>query len=170
MSSMSTTLTIVTIALASIGPTNGVFGQTPAKAPHTITAVGCVSPAVNDGSLSGSPGVPPSTPATAPILANSAQPTGAFLLNSATPPDATADARKAAASGQPITEVAVTYVLEGQQPEFQRLSGQLVEATGALVVHSRGTTSQTTSKVNHLKVTALRSLAPKCPGPPKLAK
>lgn len=170
MSSMSIVLTIVTTAAAFFGTVSAVFAQTSGREPHAITAVGCISPAVNDGSLSGSPGVPPSTPATAPILANSAQPTGAFLLNSATPPDATPAARQEAASGQPLTEVGVTYVLDGQQPEFHRLSGHLVEVTGALTVHSKGTTSQTTSKENHVKVTSLRSLAPKCPSPPKLAK
>lgn len=74
-----------------------------------------------------------------------------------------------AARTQPLAEAAVTYVLEGQRPEFERVAGHLVEVTGALTLMSAGTSSQPTRE-HHLRVTSLRSLAPKCPSPPKLTR
>lgn len=170
MASVSRVVTIVT-AMAFFGlAMRAVAMQPPSTTPRTVIVVGCIGQAVNDGSLGGSPGVPPSAPATAGTLANSAQPTGIYLLNGATPPDASADLREKAALGRPTREGSVTYELEGQQAELQRHAGRLVEVTGVLTVSSRGTTALTSSQVNHLKVARLRSLASKCPRPSPIEK
>lgn len=164
MSIVSSVLTIATATAISFTAVVVVAMQPPPVS-RTVTVVGCISQAVNDGSLSGSPGVPPSTPATAGTLANSAEPTGVYLLNGATPPDTTADLRDDAEARQPPRHRRVTYELEGQQAEFQRHAGRLVEVTGVFTVSSRGTTALTASTVNHLKVARVRSLARKCPSP-----
>jgi hypothetical protein len=168
MSPMRVVVTIVTSGVVCLGAVvSEAQTQRPSAGP--ITAVGCISPAVHDGSLSGSPGVPPATPATAPVLANSAQPTGAFLLNSATAPDATAEQRTHAAAGHVPKENAVTYELEGEQAELERRVGELVEVSGTLTVNAKGTGS-TKSTVNHLKLSSVRALAPKCPSAAELDK
>ena len=62
---------------------------------YGIVAVGCVNRATATGSLAAAPGVAPATPATAGALANSVQdPTNAFVLKGATPPDATDETRQ----------------------------------------------------------------------------
>jgi hypothetical protein len=164
MSSNRVVATIVTSGVVWLG----AFAAE-AQTQGSVTAVGCISPAVQDGSLSGSPGVPPATPATAPVLANSAQPTGVFLLNGATAPDATAEQREHAAKGHVPKENAVTYELEGQQPELDRHVGELVEVTGTLTVQAKGP-AQTKSTVHHLKLSSVRALAPKCPSATELDK
>ncbi|MGE3474006.1 MAG: hypothetical protein AB7O28_26940 [Vicinamibacterales bacterium] len=129
----------------------------------SITAVGCISPAVHDGSLSGGPGVPPATPNTAPILANSAQPTGVFLLSGATAPDATAEDRQHLAAGHPAKDEGVTYELEGMSSEVERHKGQLVEVTGTLSLRSRGGEAETRTPVHHLRLASVKAVSPKCP-------
>src|SRR5439155_2570665 len=76
--------TVFFTALAFLMATSSTVGF--AQSANSITTVGCVNRAVQDGSLAGSPGVPPTTPNSAAVLANSNEPTDVFLLNGAEAP------------------------------------------------------------------------------------
>ena len=150
------TVALLFVVAASHIP--GAYGQTPT--PASTTVAGCVSRAVQTGSLTAQPGVPPATPATAPVLANSNEPTGAFLLNAVTDPTR----ESVATSGTTTEERPVTFVLDGMAEEFERHVGHHVMVTGSVVVVEEGTPSAKTP-VRHLRVTAIKMMAPACQKP-----
>jgi len=124
-----------------------------------LTVAGCINRAVHDGSLAGSPGVPPASGSNAPQLANSNAPTNKFLLNGATPPDANTQ-NDAAATAAAKT---FSYVLDGAQADFEKHLGHHVEVTGTLTVVREGAEPEIKNEVHHLRVTAIKMLAASCP-------
>jgi hypothetical protein len=129
-----------------------------------IITVGCINRAVQTGSLAPAPGVPAATPATAEILANSSEPTNAFLLARATAPNATDQIRARAAAGEPVRTSPTTYVLDGTRQELERHTGHLVEVTGTLRTVSEGDNANRTT-VAHVRVTSIKMLASACANP-----
>lgn len=128
-----------------------------------IVAVGCVNRAVQTGSLAPAPGVPPATPATAEILANSSEPTNAFLLAGATPANATDEIRARAAAGKTVSMSPSTYVLDGATQELERHMGHRVEVIGTLRTVSEGDQANRAT-VAHIRVTSIKMLASACRG------
>ena|SRR5436190_591577 len=156
----ATTLLIV-VGLAGIEYSQMVTAQV--QGAPTVTVTGCVNRAVQNGSLRAAPGVPPATPATAPGLANSNEPTGAFLLNGATP----VRTREAVATtGAAERETPLSYVLDGRTQEFEQHVGHQVEVTGSFVTLNEGSPRATTP-VKHIKVDAIKMIAMECPKPPE---
>ena len=155
------TLIVWTLSLSILGT---VVEQQPANAGRSIVTIGCVSQAVSDGSLAGSPGVPPATPATAPALANSGQPTGALLLTGALPDDASDELRAEARAGRPPSSRVprTTYVLDTGQVEVSKHVGHWMEVEGTLTVVSTGG-GEAKAPVNHLAVRSVRMLKDACP-------
>lgn len=130
------------------------FAQTPAGT--EVVAVGCVSRAVTDGSLSGSPGVPPASPNDAARLANSSEPTGAFLLNDAAIP--------AVAHVPSETSPAPkrSFQLDAKSAEVEPHLGHKVEVTGTIATTSVGAPTGPKTRVDHIQVKSIRMLAEKC--------
>ena len=122
-----------------------------------ITAVGCVNRAVTDGSLTGSPGVTPAPPNDAPTLANTAETTGAFLLNNATIPGS-----PQGTTGSTDPDRPRSFQLDGVTGEFERHVGHQVEVKGTLQAAATGASTAQRTKVDHIKVTAIRMLAASC--------
>jgi hypothetical protein len=150
-----------TLALWTLLPVTS--NQQSAGSGRSVVVIGCVSPAVPDGSLSGSPGVAPATPATAPTLANSGQPTGVSLLTGALPADASAEVRAEALAGRsPARATLTTYVLDGPQSRLADHVGHWVEVRGKLTVLPTGT-GESKAPVNHLLLETIRMLTAKCP-------
>ena len=136
-----------------------VHGQ--ARAP--IVAVGCVNRAPQTGSVGGTAGVPPAPPSRADVLANSSEPLNVFMLNGATPPEASAEARTRAAAGQQPSELPTSYVLDGNRTDIESHLGHRVEVTGLVSTPNEGGPAATKSNVKHIQVSAIRMLAPTCP-------
>jgi hypothetical protein len=146
----------------SLSVSTGSAAQTISAQPaRTITSVGCVSRAPQNGSLAASPGVPPAPPNRADTLANSVTPSSTLILNGATAPDATDEVRKQAAAGRLSTAPLATYVLDGASADIDRHVGHQVEVTGLLrIVDTQGPMA---SHIAHIEVRAVRSLAATCP-------
>ncbi len=136
---------------------------TPARGTAIVT-VGCVNRAEQTGSPAGAPGVPPASPAKAPELANTQELTGALLLNFATAPNATDEAKTRATAGDSVRTAAVTYVLDGLRPELERHLGHQVEVTGTLQVVKEGPPAMANT-VSHIQVSSVTLVAPMCPKP-----
>jgi hypothetical protein len=98
------------------------------------------------------------TPATAEILANSSEPTNAFLLARATAANATDEIRARAAAGEPVRMSPTTYVLDGSRKELERHTGHLVEVTGTLRMVSEGDKANRTT-VAHFQVASIKMFA-----------
>ena len=123
-----------------------------------VVAIGCIARAVTDGSLAGSPGVPPASPNTAPIVANSPEPTGVYLLNNATTPAETRGTTGDATASQPRS-----FQLDGTNADFDRHVGHQVEIAGTVQTAHVGASPDSQTRVQHIQVTSLRMLAAKCP-------
>jgi hypothetical protein len=152
--------------LASMMTVAAVAGQS-SRAPESnrgIVAVGCVNRSAPTGSLAAAPGVAAATPATAGALANSGQdPTDAFVLKGATPPDATDETRTLVAAGRPPTTGLITYVLDGARQDLEKHAGHRVEVRGTLRVAQEGDSPGTKAEVKHIAVASIRMLADACP-------
>lgn len=122
-----------------------------------ITATGCVNRAVTDGSLAGSPGVPPATPNTAPTLANTATPTGAFVLN-----HAQVAGEVTATSGSTATASPRSFQLDGLTTELEKHVGQQIEVKGTLRTSAAGSDTART-RIEHITVAAVRMVSETCP-------
>lgn len=153
--------TIVLIGAATMLGIGSLTAQGPTSA--STVAIGCINRAAQTGSVGGSAGVPPATPATAEVLANSSDVVNTFLLNAATPPDATEEARARAAAGEPPTELQTAYVLDGKPQDFEGHLGHRVEVTGTLLAPNDGGPAAAKSNVKHIRVTAIRMLSTTCP-------
>jgi len=121
-----------------------------------FVAVGCVARPVHDGSLAGSPGVPPALPNAAPVLANSSEPTNAFVLNGATTPSSGEQGGQESATAKPRT-----FVLDGANGLDAHV-GHRVEVTGKLVRAYGGAKAGDKQPVDHIQVTALKMVAATC--------
>jgi hypothetical protein len=126
----------------------------------SIKASGCVNRAVNNGSLAGGPGVPPTTPNRAAVLANSNEPTDVILLNGATPPRASGEA---ATPGAAAT-MPVSYVLDGPLRDLEPHLGHQVEVTGTLQMVNEGAKDAKTM-VRHIRVASIKMIAMECANP-----
>ena len=125
---------------------------------NQVVAIGCVARAVTDGSLAGSPGVPPASPNTAPIVANSPEPTGIYLLNNATTPTETRGTTGDATASQPRS-----FQLDGTNAEFDRHVGHQVQIAGTVQTEHVGASPGSQTRVQHIQVKSLRMLAATCP-------
>ena len=126
----------------------------------SITATGCGNRAVNNGSLAGGPGVPPTTPNRAAVLANSNEPTDVILLNGATPPRPNSEtATHGAAATAPIS-----YVLDGSLRDLEPHLGHQVEVTGTLQAVNEGAKDAKTM-VRHIRVASIKMIATECAKP-----
>ena len=135
--------------------------------PNSFTSVGCINRAVHSGSVGGNAGVPPATPNTAAVLANTADPTNVFHLNGATPPDAAEDILAKAETGAELKEP-TSYVLDGTIAEFEKHVGKRVKITGTLLPASEpGQEAATKSNVRHIRVASIQDLASACESGPK---
>jgi hypothetical protein len=146
---------IILIAVLLIGAR--AAGAQSAAGQSPFVAVGCVALAVHDGSLAGSPGVPPASPNTAPVLANSSEPTGAFMLNGVAPASAAAQT----AGAQELR----AYVLDGTSAQLQPHVGHRVEVTGRLVQTRTGNTAAEKTPVDRIQVLSVKMLGSECPKP-----
>ena len=139
---------------------------TAAQAPGTskpgasIVTVGCINRGQQSGSLASTPGAPPATPETAPVLANSGEPTNWFVLAGAKAPPSGA----AAGTTKPPL---VTYRLEGDVREFEKHNGHRMEVTGAIVARTGPEEAATKSNIAVLRVQSMKMLASECPAEPK---
>jgi hypothetical protein len=152
-------LFVGTLLACGVATLNGQ-SQTSRTPDKPFTATGCVARAVNDGSLAGSPGVPPADPSRAPVLANTAEPTGAYLLNS-TEKEAE---KSASAAGTQAPDAPRRYVLDGSANQIEPHVGHQIEVTGTLVASQVGAAGET-SKVDHIKVDSVRMVSANCPDP-----
>lgn len=152
-------LLLLTVGLAVALDSPLLNAQSPATG--SITAVGCINRAVQDGSLAGAPGVPPATPANAPNLANANEPTGAFLLNGASRPG---DREAVGTTGSSAPKTPITYVLEGTTSELESHLGHQVEVSGTLQKMAEGAPEAKTI-VGHIRVSTIKMLAPECAKP-----
>ena len=167
--SSAAALLVVFLAAELPAQTNPQPGAAAPVSGSQIVAVGCVNRAVPTGSLSPTPGVPAATPNSSSAMANSTDPTGAYLLAGATPPNATDQVRARAAAGEPVSGVPETYVIDGPRQQLAPHAGHLVEITGTLKTTSEGDRANR-SLVKHLQLGSLKMLAPTCPKTPAAAK
>jgi hypothetical protein len=129
-----------------------------------VVAVGCLNRAVQEGSPSGAPGVPPPPPEAIPNQVNSPQPTGVLVLNGARlTQDQQGQKDTSSVAGQVMPKPA-TFMLEGMGPELERHLGHHLQVSGTLHVEKEGPKS-IEHVVTHIRVTAIKMLAASCPEP-----
>ena len=131
---------------------------------NLVTVVGCVNRAEHNGSIAGGPGVPPVSPSAAPVLANTNEPTGVFLLSGATAPTRAERGTSGVDAGKETTATPLSYVLDGQPADFEPHLGHQVEVTGSEQRVSEGAQDAKT-EVRHLRVTSIKMLSQECPKP-----
>jgi hypothetical protein len=147
---------IASVALA-------LFGSSAAAAQsdgQSITARGCVNRAVNNGSLAGGPGLPPTTPNRAAVLANSNEPTDVILLNGATPLPANSETTARDLGSTPP----VSYVLDGSLRDLEPHLGHQVEVSGTLQTMNEDAKDAKTM-VRHIHVASIKMIATECAKP-----
>ena len=131
-----------------------------------IVAIGCVNRATSNGSLAGTAAVAPATPETAGTLANSTESTSSFMLNGATQPDASDEARALASADHRSAAAEVAYVLDGTRSELELHAGHRVEVTGTLSASNTNggpdASAGMQSNVRHIQVASIRMIATAC--------
>jgi hypothetical protein len=150
-------------ASLAVGAVLSLLGSGSISAQSTgpsVTASGCVNRALNNGSLAGGPGVPPTTPNRAAVLANSNEPTGVILLNGATPPRPSGEA----ATHDAAATVPLSYVLDGSLRDLEPHLGHQVEVTGSLQTVNEGPKDAQTT-VRHIRVASIKMIATECAKP-----
>jgi hypothetical protein len=103
------------------------------------------------------------SPTAAPVLANSNEPTGVFLLSGVAPQSR--NERGTAGTDSSIRESAeppISYVLEGNPADFERHLGQQVEVTGTVRIVNEGVEGAK-SEVRHLRAASIKMVAAECP-------
>src|SRR5262245_27899353 len=135
--------------------------QTP-PAKMKVTVSGCVTQAERNGSLADDTGTGvSSTPATAPVDANTALPVNAYVLASAE--------RIAAETEDTTKEAATSYALVGHEQELAKHKGHRVEITGQLMAPRPAVDStagkMAASNVQRIAVDAIKMLSIECPAP-----
>jgi len=146
---------VVGLLIGLLATGSGIAAQNAAGGP--ITVVGCVARAVNNGSLSGSPGVPPASPNAAPTLANSSEPTGLLVLNNAVIQGVAKAADASDGAGRPRS-----FELNGSTAELERQVGHRVEVSGTLRMSARGTSAAVKTPVDRIEVASMRVVAANC--------
>lgn len=94
----------------------------------SIVAVGRVNRAAQNGSMTGTAVAAPATSNAAATLGNTAPLTNQFMLNGATPPEATNAALAKAISGQPTNALETSYVLNVARSETNRTSATALKS------------------------------------------
>lgn len=128
--------------------------------PAPVTVSGCVTQAEKNGSLADETGTGvSSTPSSAPIDANNAQPVDAFQLASAEPVEpAVQDTTK---------ETVTSYALVGHTEELARHKGHRVEISGRLMPPRPATNTaagkSAASGVKRLSIDSIKMLSTECP-------
>jgi hypothetical protein len=127
-----------------------------------VTVSGCVMQAERNGSLADdtSTGIS-STPATAPVDANTAQPVNAYLLTSAE--------RIAPETEDTTKDAATSYALVGHEQELAKHKGHRVEVHGQLMAPRPGIDSTAgriaASNVQRIAVDSIKMLNVECAAP-----
>ena len=154
------------IAAVAIFGTATLFAAAPqSQTPSTnmkVAVSGCVTQAERNGSLADDTGTGvSSTPATAPVDANSAQPVNAYLLTSAE--------RIAAETEDTTRDAATSYALVGHEQDLAKHKGHRVEISGQLMAPRSGTDSTAgkiaASNVQRIAVDSIKMLSVECSAP-----
>jgi hypothetical protein len=155
------------IAVLAIFGTTTLFAAAPQSQTPTpnmkVTVSGCVMQAERNGSLADDTGTGiSSTPATAPIDANTAQPVNAYLLT---------NAERVVAETEDTTKEAVTsYALVGHEQELAKHKGHRVVISGQLMPPRPGVDSTAgkiaASNVQRITVDGIKMLSVDCPAAP----
>lgn len=147
--------------LAALGATQLLAMQSQTSTnPAPVTVSGCVMQVEKNGSLADETGTGvSSTPSSAPVDANSAQPMDAYQL---------ASAERLEPIVQDSTKETVTsYALVGHTQELERHKGHRVEITGKLMPPrpATGTAAgkSAASGVQRLSVDTIKMLSTECP-------
>ncbi len=150
------------ISLAVAAAVGGFAPQQPV--PSQVVVVGCINRVTHNGSVGGIAGAVPATPGNAATLANTQEPTGAFILNGATVDEMNG---RAAADTEAPGRTLHAYVLEGRAADVQKHVGHRVEIKGRLLPpKADGAPAATKSNVKRLEVASLRMIAAACSTPP----
>lgn len=154
------------IGAFAIAGSAALFAATPQSqtaSPNVpVTVSGCVMQAERNGSLADdtSTGIS-STPATAPVDANTAQPVDAYLLTSAE--------RIAPETEDTTKDAATSYALVGHEQELAKHKGHRIEVHGQLMAPRPGVDSTAgriaASNVQRLAVDSIRMLNVECAAP-----
>jgi hypothetical protein len=156
---------LAAIALIVVSGAAASAAQTPfAKTGTPLVTVGCINRGQHSGSLASTPGAPPATPETAPVLANTADPTNTFVLAGARP-----QGEQPAADGKPRAPL-MTYRLEGDMREFEKHNGHRVEVTGTVDARTGPEKPETKSNIAVLRVQSMKMISAECPAGPDAAK
>jgi hypothetical protein len=180
---------LIVASVCAVAATVGAQQPTtrPAAPPSsTISLSGCVQQADADGSIAGTPLGTSAPPEQAGAVANRNLPWEGYLLADAHPTtgdasaapsqDATATGTAGAAgtsgaagtTGAAAARMPVTYALDGDTTQLAGFKGQRVEVTGTIVepapsqAGASGSSSTFRTGVKGLKVTSIKSVAPKC--------
>jgi len=154
---------IATLAIFGTATLFAAAPQSQTPSPNMkVAASGCVTQAERNGSLADDTGTGiSSTPATAPVDANSAQPVNAYLLTSA---------ERITAETEDTTKEAITsYALVGHEQELAKHKGHRVEISGQLMAPRAGADSTAgkiaASNVQRIAVDSIKMLSAECPAP-----
>ena len=154
------------IGAFAIAGSTALFAATPqSQTPSTnmnVTVSGCVMQAERNGSLADDTGTGiSSTPATAPVDANTAQPVNAYLLTSAE--------RIAPETEDTTKDAATSYALVGHEQELAKHKGHRVEVHGQLMAPRSGIDSTAgriaASNVQRIAVDSIKMLNVECAAP-----
>jgi hypothetical protein len=155
MKVLSATLALALIAGAAITTAQAPVSSKPGA---PLVTVGCINRGQQSGSLASTPGAPPATPETAPVLANSGEPTNWFVLAGAKTPGSE---ETGAASDKPKPPL-MTYRLDGDVREFEKHNGHRVEVTGHVVTPATPEKAETKSNISVLRVQSMKMIAREC--------
>ena len=139
------------VVVVAFGAAAAVSAQTsPASAHGMISIRGCVAPVQRDGSLASKPGAT-ATPETAPMEANSQEPTGTYVLLAATTPS------------QPRP---TSFALFGHETELAKYNGTRIEVTGSVVPKAtagRGEKGAAPADaIQHVRVASVKKIGGGC--------
>jgi hypothetical protein len=124
----------------------------PASTNATVSIRGCVAPVQRDGSLAPKAGTF-ATPNTAPMEANSPEPTGVFMLLDATP------------GAKAPTNARTTYALAGHESELAKLNGDRVEIVGSVIPVGAGRAEKGgagADSIQRIRVASVKRIAGSC--------
>lgn len=154
------------IAAFAIVGTTTLFAAAPqSQNPPTnmkVTVSGCVTQAERNGSLADDTGTGvSSTPATAAVDANNAQPVNAYLLTSAE--------RLTSETEDTTKDATTSYALVGHEQDMAKHKGHRVEITGQLMAPRSGSDSTAgkaaQSNVQRIAVDTVKMLNVECAAP-----
>lgn len=159
--------TLAALAIAAIG----INAQAQQHASSTVTVVGCLQHATENGSMAGTVLGTSAPPERAGTLANLNEPQG-FMLADATPAKATGaneapTGTSGATTGRATKETRTSYMLQGDVKRLNDYVGRRVEVTGAVAPPvSSGANEPASSRMRagtaRLHVASIRPVAADC--------